>query len=97
MEALIYRPAKTAMQSGRAKMQKWVLEFIPAEARRADSLMGWIGNGDTRAQLRLRFDSLEQAVTHAEREGISYHVRPPNERRVRPKKYADRFRYRKVG
>ena len=97
MEALIYRPAKTATQSGRAKTQQWVLEFPPNQAKRADSLMGWIGSGDTQSQIRLRFDNQEQAVAHAERKGMTYRVRQPNERQLRSKNYADRFRYREVG
>jgi hypothetical protein len=59
--------------------------------------MGWIGSGDTQIQVRLRFDRLDQAVAHAEREGIAYRVRQPNERRLRAKNYADRFRYRAAG
>ncbi len=97
MEALIYRPAKTAMQSGRAKADRWVLEYAPVEARRADGLMGWIGSGDPQTLVRLRFETLDQAIAHAEREGISYRVRQPNERRLRVKNYADSFRYREVG
>ena len=58
--------------------------------------MGWIGSGDTRAQLTLKFDSRDEAVAYAERNGLSYHVREPNLRRSRPKNYADNFRYDKI-
>jgi len=93
MRARIYQPPKTAMQSGRAGTDRWVLEFEPGEARRADPLMGWISAGDTRAQLRLRFESREAAVAYAEREGIPYVVEEAAARRVRPKAYADNFKF----
>ncbi len=97
MEARIYKPAKTAMQSGRNNTRKWILEYEPAEAKRADSLMGWIGSGDMRGQVKLKFDSREDAIAYAERNGIPYRVREPKLCRVRPKSYADNFRYDKVG
>ena len=70
-EARIYRPAKTAMQSGRNNTKQWILEFEPTEARRADALMGWISSGDTRAQVRLRFATKEDAVAYADKHGLS--------------------------
>src|SRR5262245_31117953 len=57
MVARIYRPAKTAMQSGRALTRAWVLEFAPAERKENDPLMGWVGSGDTEQQVRLFFDT----------------------------------------
>ncbi len=55
MSARIYQPAKTAMQSGTAKMHGWVLEFVQADARAIDPLMGWTSSDDTQSQVRLRF------------------------------------------
>ena len=96
MKARIYQPAKTAMQSGRAKTRKWRLDFEPSEPRKADPLMGWIGSGDTRAQLRLEFESREAAIAYAEKQGLDYVVEEPHLRRVRPKSYADNFRWDRV-
>ena len=93
----IYRPAKTATQSGRARSAKWVLEFSTALAQRRDSLMGWAGRGDTRRQVRLEFDSEDDAVAYARRNGLSYAVEPVRERRLRPKSYADNFRFGREG
>jgi hypothetical protein len=93
MQARIFKPAKTAMQSGRANTEKWVLEFAPADRREADPLMGWTSSDDTRRQLRLRFDTREEAVAFAEREGIPYFVEAPHERKLQPKAYADNFRF----
>ncbi|MCC7276484.1 MAG: ETC complex I subunit [Alphaproteobacteria bacterium] len=95
-EARIYQPAKTAMQSGRAGTRGWVLEFTPREAKRHDPLMGWISSGDTRQQLRLRFATREEAEAHATRLGLSFDVLPSHQRVIRPKAYADNFRYDRV-
>jgi len=98
MQARIFIPAKTAMQSGRAGTQKWVLEFAPSSRREADPLMGWTSSDDTRRQLRLTFETREEAVAYAEREGIPYVVvEEPQARRVQPKAYADNFRFDRIG
>lgn len=94
MRARIYRPPRTAMQSGWAKTQDWVLEYVAAERRVADPLMGWIGSGDTlSSQVRLRFPTKEAAVAYAEKHGIAYDVEEPAERVIRPKAYADNFAF----
>jgi gamma-glutamylcyclotransferase (GGCT)/AIG2-like uncharacterized protein YtfP len=90
-EVRIFQPTKTAMQSGRAKIKGWVLEFEPAARNAPDALMGWAGSSDTNAQVKLRFDSDEDAVAHAEKEGWIYTVQLPKQRRIRPKAYADNF------
>lgn len=92
----IYRPAKNAMQSGRGNAKQWVVEFEPA-AKEIDPLMGWIGSRDTRNQLRLRFASKDEAVAYAEREGLAFSVYDELPRRpMRPKSYAENFRFDKV-
>lgn len=91
MEVRIYQPAKTAMQSGRAKTHDWVLEFVSDEPKTIDGLMGWTGSRDTRNQIQLRFASKEDAVAYARRQGYSYTVDEPHERVVRPKSYAENF------
>jgi hypothetical protein len=91
MAARIFRPAKPAVSSGRAKSRVWLLEMVPKERREADPLIGWVGSGDTEAQVTLRFPTKEAAVAFAEREGIAYTVEDPHERVVRPKSYSDNF------
>jgi len=90
-ECRIYQPTKNAMQSGRANMNKWVLEYEPAEARRADPLMGWIGSGDTNAQVRLKFDNKEDAISFASRKGLAYLVQAPKKRIIQPKNYSENY------
>jgi hypothetical protein len=76
MHARIFQEPKNAMQSGRARTQRWVLEFVPAEPRRADPLMGWAGSGDTQKQVNLTFPTLDAARAYADKEGIAAHVVP---------------------
>src|SRR5215475_16116998 len=74
MRARIYQPSKTAMQSGRGGTKRWVLEFEPEARREMDPLMGWTSSRDTRAQVRMSFDTLEEAVAYAEKQGYAYSV-----------------------
>jgi hypothetical protein len=97
MHVRIYQPAKNAMQSGRAGTLRWLLEFAPASRRVADPLMGWTSSDDTRTQLRLNFDTKEEAIAYAEREGLPYTLEEPQTRRVQPKAYADNFRFDRIG
>jgi hypothetical protein len=96
MRARIYQIPKNAMQSGRARTDDWVLEFERTEQRRVDPLMGWVGSGDTQAQVRLVFGTREEAVAYAEREGIPHEVELPRKPVMRPKAYSDNFRAGRV-
>ncbi len=91
MTARIYKPAKTAMQSGQAKTKDWVLEYEPEEPRVVESLMGWTSSGDMKSQLRLRFATKDEAVAYAERNGIPYQVAEAKKPARRGMSYADNF------
>ena len=91
MFARIFRPAKTAMQSGRAKTQEWVLEFEPASARIPDPLMGWSSSSDMNAQVRLHFATRDEAVEYATRHGIPFQVTEAKTGKRIIKAYADNF------
>lgn len=90
--ARIYQKPKNAMQSGRARTDRWILEFEPVKAQKADPLTGWAGGEATVAQLRLGFPTVEAAKAYAEREGLAYHVVPAPERKLKLQAYADNFR-----
>ena len=95
MLAKIYRPSKNAMQSGHAGQQRWVLEFEPGAKPPADLLMGWTGSADTSSQVRLYFDSEEQAIAFARRRSVPHRViEPPAAARV-IKAYSDNFAFRR--
>lgn len=89
----IYRPARSVMQAGQARTKKWVLEFEPRWPTEIEPLMGWTSSRDTLQQVKLTFPSKERAVAFAERQGWPYTVIEPHEPRIRPKSYADNFRW----
>jgi hypothetical protein len=93
MTARIYKPAKTAMQSGNANTKDWVLEFEPEEARTVEPLMGWTSSGDMKQQVKLRFPTQEEAVAYAERHGIAYQLFEPNPVARRVVSYSDNFAF----
>ncbi len=93
MRARIYQQPKSAMQSGTAGAQDWVLEWEPSVRQKQDPLMGWAGGGNTANQVHLRFPTQEAALAYAAREGIDYDLELPPVRVHRPKAYADNFKF----
>ena len=91
MQARIFQPAKTAVQSGRFKTRHWVVEYEPRSPKVPDRLIGWCGSDDTAQQVRLQFPTKEAAIARCERHGLDYTVSEPHARVVRPKSYADNF------
>lgn len=93
MLAKIYQPSRSAMQSGQAKTRDWVLEFVPADAKVIDPLMGWTGSDDMNAQVRLRFPTREEAIAYADRNAIAYEIFEPKRRGyvLRQNGYGDNF------
>ncbi|MBN9250382.1 MAG: ETC complex I subunit, partial [Mesorhizobium sp.] len=83
MSARIFSPAKTAMQSGKGKTGYWLLEFDPEQPRKIDPLMGYTTSGDMKSQIRLSFETREEAVAYAENQGLSYRVEEPKESKRR--------------
>lgn len=95
MQARIYQPARSAMQSGTANSNKWVLEFAPSSARKIDPLMGWTGSSDTQSQVKMTFDSKEAAIAYSKAQGLMVQVSSPNRRRAvkRPRGYGENFAF----
>ena len=79
-------------QSGRANAGLWVLEFERSEAQRPDPLTGWNGSGDTNTQVRMTFQTKDEAVAYSERHGIPYHLVPATPVKLKLQAYADNFR-----
>lgn len=97
MTARIFKPAKSAMQSGMARTKEWVLEYEGVVPRQIDPLMGWTTSFDTRTQVRLEFATKEEAIAYAEREGIPYRLDEPKPRELIRKSYADNFKFGRIG
>lgn len=93
MRARIFQPARNAMTSGMAKSRHWVLEFAPASAREVDPLMGWTSSSDTQSQVRLNFDTKEEALHYAEAHGIEADLCEPHKRKpnLRARGYGENF------
>ena len=92
MIAKIYKPSKTAMQSGRSKYNKWVLKFLDQKNQLKDTMMGWNGGSSTVSQIELKFSSKEEAVSYAKKNSIDYEILETSERKVINKSYADNFK-----
>jgi hypothetical protein len=93
MTARIYKPGRTAMQSGQANTKEWTLDYEPEQAPTVEPLMGWTSTTDMKQEVHLYFDTKEEAIAYCERNGIAYQVfetKPPVRQRM---SYADNFAY----
>ncbi|OYW51536.1 MAG: ETC complex I subunit [Rhizobiales bacterium 17-65-6] len=97
MVARIYKPARNAMQSGVAKTKFWLLEYEPERPRSIEPLMGYTSSSDMRSQVKLRFETKEEAVAYAERHSIPYRIYEPHEPERRRMAYSDNFSFRRAG
>ena len=91
MLARIFKPSKSSMSSGRARTREWLLEFEPASARRPDPLMGWSSSSDMNGQIKLAFETQEEAVAYCQAHGIAFQLAVEKPRRHVIKAYADNF------
>ena len=95
MTARIYYPARSATQSGQGN-DHWVLVYEPEKPREIDPLMGWTSSADMKSQVVLKFETKEQAIAYAERNGIAYRVEEPKPATRKIISYSDNFRYNRV-
>lgn len=91
MLARIYKPAKNAMQSGKANTRDWVLKLDVEAARSVDPLMGWTSTDATDTQVTLTFDTREEAIAYAKRNNLAFQVTEPREPKRIIKTYAENF------
>ena len=89
-KAKIYKPSKTAMQSGIKKFDKWIIEFI-TEKPGINPLMGWESSTDTNSELKLEFSSKELSIEYAKKNKINFELIEPKIRKIVKKSYADNF------
>ena len=95
MTARIFLPARSPVQSGQAR-DFWVLQYVPEKPREIEPLMGWTSSSDMQSQVILRFETKEQAVAYAERNGIPYRVEEPKSATRKVISYSDNFRYNRL-
>ena len=92
MKIIIYRQAKSAMQSGKVKSKKWLVKPIEeTNSRSVDSLMHWVSSNDTKTQLQFEFSNKEDAIDYAVKNNFEYEVFEPQELKIKPKSYAENF------
>jgi hypothetical protein len=96
MTARIYRPSRTATQSGSANAKHWILDFEPAEPRQIDPLMGWTSSGDMTSQVRLNFATKQEAINYAEKNGLSYRVEESKPVARHILSYSDNFKSTRI-
>ena len=89
-KAKIYKPSKTAMQSGIKKFEKWIIEFITKDPGK-NPLMGWESSSDTNSEINLEFKSKDLAINYAKKNNIDFEVIEPQKRKLTKKSYADNF------
>ena len=89
-KAKIYKPTKTAMQSGNRNTKNWLLEFDTLNTG-IDPLMGWVSSKDTMSQVKLEFSTKEQAISYAKKNNINYYIIEPQKRKILKKSYAGNF------
>ena len=89
-KAKIYKPTRTAMQSGLGKNDKWIIEYITKNPG-INPLMGWESSTDTMSELKLEFSNKESAINYAKKNKILFEVIESKERKVIKKSYSENF------
>jgi len=95
MTVKIYKPSKTAMQSGQGKTKKWLAEYISDTDKEKDSLMGWNSSSDTNSQIKMFFETKEQAILWAKKNNYQYFVEEPKFKNIKPKSYSSNFDFKR--
>ena len=90
-KAIIYRPSKSAMQSGVQNMNQWKVDIRSDDRKFVDPTMGWIGGSDTTRQLTLSFATQEEAIAYCEKNGLPWSIMQSKTRKAKPKSYANNF------
>ncbi len=93
MTVRIYKPSKSATQSGRARAEDWVVEYENDASLGVEPLMGWSSSESTEGQVRLNFDTQDDAIEYAKRKGLAYTLFAEQERKIKPRNYTDNFKY----
>ncbi len=97
MVARIYRPSKNAMQSGIGSTKLWRLEYAPESPKSFDHVMGYCSSSDMKSQIKLSFESQEDAIDYCKRHGIPFELMEEQSRKHRPRTYAENFKYGRIG
>lgn len=94
--AFIYKPSRTAMQMGKKGTADWVLELEQQLSPYVEPLMGWRASKESIGQIKMKFSSLDQAVSHARKQNWEFFVMPYHDLSIAPKNYGDNFSFKRV-
>ncbi len=87
----IYKTTKASTQSGKGKADRWCLKVCASESKKQDPITGWFGSSDTAANLKLYFESSDQAIDYCTKNDLAYTVEQGCSKTIIPKNYADNF------
>ncbi len=91
MQVKIYQPTKSPTQSGR-KNNFWLVEpIIEDNYKSISSLTGWTSSQSAISQLKLKFNSKEDAIKYAKNNSWAFNVVEPQSPAITKKSYADNF------
>ncbi len=95
MVARIFKTSKTAMQSGTGNANQWFLEFEKNDYKPIDQVMNWIGSSDTTSQIKLKFETKDEAIQYAKSNNLSYFIEEGSEKKMNIRKngYGENFDY----
>ena len=91
MTIKIYKPSKSSMQSGHRNTKKWLAEYISDTEQVKDTLMGWNSSLDTKSQIKVFFNTKEQAIEWAQKNNYQYFIEEPKVKKIKPKSYSSNF------
>ena len=86
----IYKPTRTAMQSGKGNTKKWLLEFDTLD-NGVDPLMGWESSKDTMSEVKIEFLTKDQAINYAKKNDLDFYIIEPQKRKIIIKSYSNNF------
>ena len=89
-KAIIFKPSKTAVQSGIANTNKWIFKYITKDPG-VNPLMGWESSSDTLTELKLEYSSKDKAIEYAKKNKIKFEIIESKEKKFIKKSYADNF------
>jgi hypothetical protein len=92
MQASIYKPAKSSMQSGTKNSSFWILEYLHNTARTIEPVMGWTSSTDMMREVKIKFKTKEEAIYFAKNNNIEYEVINNQEKKFTIRTYAENFK-----
>ena len=92
-KVVIFRGTRTPTQSGNFKSKFWYLKFDKLVDYEEDTMTGWKGSAVPENTSKLKFTTLESAISYAENKNYSYRILSNSNKKIRIKSYADNFKY----